>query len=59
VIPLFEGEKTTVFWIGLVVLAYSIYQFFSGFWFMFSFLIGYPFPIGDAYTFEIISERMM
>jgi hypothetical protein len=27
---LFEGEKTAIFWLGLVVLGYSIYQFCLG-----------------------------
>ena len=29
---MFEGEKTAVFWLGLVVFGYSIYEFFVAGW---------------------------
>ncbi len=29
---MFRGEKTTTFWVGLVALGYSIFQFFQAFW---------------------------
>ena len=32
VIIMFEGEKTYVFWIGLIILGYSITQFVSAIW---------------------------
>lgn len=38
---LFEGEKTVVFWIGLVVLGYSVYQFCIAGWQIFYYNIMY------------------
>ncbi len=32
-----RGEKTAVFWLGLVVLGYSIYEFCSAGWFIFAY----------------------
>jgi xanthine/uracil permease len=40
---LFEGEKTAVFWLGLVVFGYSIYQFCIAGWQIFYY--GLLFPI--------------
>jgi hypothetical protein len=34
---LFEGEKTAVYWLGLVVFGYSIYLFCSAGWFIFAY----------------------
>ncbi len=37
---LFEGEKTPVFWFGLVVFGYSVFQFCNAIWqIVYSFLI--------------------
>ncbi len=55
VILLFKGEKTPVFWLGLVVLGYSVFQFCNAIWqIVYSFLIlpaTYPqqfFPTGST-----------
>jgi len=32
VLDLFKGEKTVTFWIGLIILGYSIYQFCLAGW---------------------------
>ncbi len=52
---MFEGEKTPIFWLGLVVLGYSVFQFCNAIWqFVFYFFIyasGYPqqfFPVGSS-----------
>jgi hypothetical protein len=37
VLRLFNGEKTAVFWLGLVVFGYSVYEFCSAGWFIFSY----------------------
>ncbi len=34
---MFEGEKTAVYWLGLVVFGYAIYQFCSAGWFIFAY----------------------
>ncbi len=31
-ISVFKGEKTTTFWIGLVIFGYSLYQFCNAAW---------------------------
>ncbi len=37
---MFEGEKTPVFWLGLVVFGYSVFQFCNAIWqIVYSFLI--------------------
>jgi putative Mn2+ efflux pump MntP len=47
VVIVFKGEKTTVFWIGLVSLGYSIFQFFQAFWV--SIYNSTVYPIGTTY----------
>jgi len=32
VIIMFKGEKTTTFWIGLIVVGYSVFQFCQAIW---------------------------
>ena len=34
---MFEGEKTAIFWLGLVVFGFSIYEFCSAGWFIFAY----------------------
>ncbi len=29
---MFKGEKTAIFWLGLVVLGYAVYNFFESSW---------------------------
>jgi len=42
VIAVFEGEKTLVFWVGLLVFGYSIVQFCSAIWDIFYYVLIYP-----------------
>ncbi len=54
----FEGEKTPVFWLGLVVLGYSVFQFSNAIWQLVYYFLIYPytypqqfFPAGStSYT---------
>ncbi len=39
---MFKGEKTVLFYVGLIVLGYSVYQFFSAVWQIVSSYILYP-----------------
>lgn len=40
---MFKGEKTTVFWIGLIIVGYSILEFSSAIWqTIYSYFIYYP-----------------
>lgn len=57
VLNLFEGEKTNTFYVGLVALGYSIYQFFTAFYFTFFFLLGFH-VISDSYLSLIASQRI-
>ena len=56
---MFKGEKTTTFWIGLIVFGYSIFQFCQAIWqtiyyyFMYPELIGASGDIARALTLEI------
>jgi hypothetical protein len=38
----FEGEKTLVFWVGLLVFGYSLAQFCAAIWQTIYFIIIYP-----------------
>lgn len=38
----FKGEKTLVFWVGLLVFCYSLSQFSSAIWQTIYFLVIYP-----------------
>jgi len=42
VLDLFKGEKTVTFWIGLIILGYSIYQFCLAGWQAIYYNIIYP-----------------
>jgi hypothetical protein len=42
VLAVFKGEKTTVFWIGIVALAYSISQFCIAGWQIFYYYFLFP-----------------
>ena len=42
VFAVFEGEKTLVFWVGLLVLGYSIVQFCSAIWETIYYLLIFP-----------------
>jgi putative Mn2+ efflux pump MntP len=48
VLVLFKGEKTAVFWIGLVILGYSIYNFCLAGWNLVFYNIIYPAVIGGS-----------
>lgn len=39
---MFKGEKTTVFWLGLLVFGYSLAQFGSAVWQTIYYLVIYP-----------------
>ena len=45
-IAVFKGEKTTLFWIGLIVLGYSIFQFCQAIWQSIYYYFIYPGLIG-------------
>jgi len=45
---LFKGEKTVVFWIGLVIFGYSIYQFSMAAWHLIYFNFIYPSLLGES-----------
>lgn len=38
----FKGEKTLVFWVGLLIFCYSLSQFFEAIWQTIYFLVIYP-----------------
>ena len=42
VLDLFKGEKTVTFWIGLIILGYSIYQFCLAVWQIAFYNLVYP-----------------
>jgi glycerol uptake facilitator-like aquaporin len=42
VIAVFKGEKTLVFWVGLLVFGYSLAQFCGAIWNTIYFLVIYP-----------------
>jgi len=44
---MFKGEKTLVFWIGLIILGYSVWQFFNAGWQIVYLIFFYPNMIGD------------
>lgn len=44
---MFKGEKTTTFWIGLVALGYSIFQFIQAFWV--PLYVSTTYPLGITY----------
>ena len=41
-IAVFEGEKTLVFWVGLLVFGYSLSQFCAAIWQTIYFLVVFP-----------------
>jgi uncharacterized membrane protein len=43
---MFKGEKTTTFWIGLVALVFSIFQFCQAIWQIFYYYVIYPELLG-------------
>jgi ABC-type enterochelin transport system permease subunit len=43
---MFEGEKTTIFWIGLIVFGYSIYLFCQVIWQVIFTFSDFPVEIG-------------
>jgi hypothetical protein len=53
---LFKGEKTTVFWIGLVIFGVSIYEFGTAIWQILYFYFLYPSIFG--YTTLLNSVRL-
>jgi xanthine/uracil permease len=40
---MFEGEKTRVFWWGLIIFGLAIFGLFATLWYMFIFPFGYDF----------------
>ena len=65
---MFEGEKTAIFWLGLVVFGYSIYEFFVAGWqtflmnpdfgFSYKLQVAFP-PIVGGIIFIIIGLLIM
>ena len=58
---MFKGEKTTVFWIGLAVLGYSIFQFSNAAWQIIYYRFFYALPgitgeFESAFTGNMILE---
>ena len=39
---MFKGEKTLVFWVGLLVFGYSLAQFCGAIWYTIYYLVIYP-----------------
>jgi hypothetical protein len=44
VLIVFKGEKTAIFWIGVVAFSYSIYQFCLACWEIIYYYFVYPYP---------------
>jgi putative Mn2+ efflux pump MntP len=52
----FEGEKTTIFWIGLIIFGLSLVSLFTSVWYPFAFYNIYPPYYGYyGYTWKYIA----
>jgi len=56
---LFEGEKTLVFWVGLLVFGYSLAQFGAATWETIYFLIIYPRVYPDSLSTTMIMAQSL
>ncbi len=56
---MFKGEKTTTFWIGLIVFGYSILQFFNAIWQIVYYPFIYPALIGASGIAAIFSYTLI
>jgi hypothetical protein len=52
---MFNGKKTTLFWIGLIILGYSLYQFALAVWNVVYYAFAYPSFLGYNPTFDSTS----
>jgi len=57
VIAVFEGDKTLVFWVGLLVFGYSIVQFCSAIWDTFYYVLIYPSVYSSPMSVSLIEAQ--
>jgi hypothetical protein len=57
VIAVFKGEKTIVFWVGLLVFGYSLTQFCSAIWQTIYYVLIYPRVFPGTLTKSLIEAQ--